>query len=128
MMNEILETLTFLKILSVSIWQTYIYSWQWSINWNKDYHVPVAHYQCCKVVLWAWNTASYAWLFKYFVNIVKSHTQQATVPFQGFGVFHLKIIPYFISLNTCQMWRSVPASLNYLCINADMVFIQDTWK
>lgn len=68
------------------------------------------------------------WLFKYFANIVKSHTHQAAMPFKVFGVLRLKITLYFVSLNTCQMWRSLPAPLNDLCVNVDMVFIQDTWK
>lgn len=56
---------------------------------------PLLAINAYKMVLWAWNTESYAWLFfKYIVSIVKLHTQQTTVPFQVFGVSHLKIIPY----------------------------------
>lgn len=64
----------------------------------------------------------------FFVKIVKPHSQQVAMPFQAFGILHLNIMLQFISPDICQMGRSLPASLNYLRVNAETVFIQDAWK
>lgn len=63
MMNEILETLTFLKTLSACIWQTPVYSWQWFIKGDEAPQVPVAGCQYLQSGFVNLEYEPYAWLF-----------------------------------------------------------------
>lgn len=113
-MNKILETLAFLKILTY----THDSSLLTETKITMCLLLVINDY---RVVSWAWNTESCAWLFKYFVNVVKSHTHQA------------KRLGSSIWKYYCTSFLLIPVRcgghcLPYLGVSAEMVFTRDTWK